>query len=110
MCWPEKPRLHLIIPTYHRAREPRRCLQSFESQPHQSFKLLACDEGSADNMERVAEDFRGRLRLIYSKGQVSDEQSDRTIKGLRLAQGPNVGLLDSDDQWRSINRNYRWRS
>src|SRR5690242_1512065 len=59
------PRVSVVIPTYNRAREMRRCLDSLVSQSFRDFEVLVCDDGSTDETATVAAAFETRLQLAY---------------------------------------------
>jgi validoxylamine A glucosyltransferase len=77
------PRLSVVVPTYNRAPLLRRTLASLaEQRDPPPFEVVVADDGSADDSEQVAGEFRDRLMIRYH------HQEDR---GYRVAKARNMG-------------------
>lgn len=77
------PRLSVVVPTYNRAPWLRRTLESLVRQRDAPpFEVIVADDGSPDNSEQVAAEFRDRLAIRYCY------QED---KGYRVAAARNMG-------------------
>lgn len=59
------PRVSVIIPTYNRAADLKRCLDSLTYQTYKDFEVLVCDDGSTDNSEQVIKAFSDQLNITY---------------------------------------------
>lgn len=91
-------KISIITATWNRADTIRSTIESILSQEHQDWEHIIVDGASTDNTLEIVEGYRpqygGRLKLI--------SEPDRGIydamnKGLKLAEGDVVGLLNSDD-------------
>lgn len=77
------PQLSVVVPTYNRAPLLRRTLASLVQQRNPPpFEVVVADDGSADDSEQVAAEFRDRLTIRYLY------QED---KGYRVAKARNMG-------------------
>jgi glycosyltransferase involved in cell wall biosynthesis len=89
----------VVIPTYNRATDLKRCLDSVVAQTFRDFEVLVCDDGSTDGTAEVVSLYKGSLNLTYHwNDNFGGPARPRNI-GLRLARGTYVALLDSDDWW-----------
>jgi glycosyltransferase involved in cell wall biosynthesis len=93
------PRVSVVIPTFNRARDLARCLESLVAQTYQDFEVLVCDDGSSDNSAEVAQQFESKLALSYHWNANWGGPARPRNVGLRLARGEFVAFLDSDDWW-----------
>jgi glycosyltransferase involved in cell wall biosynthesis len=84
----------VVIPTYNRAADVVRAVQSALEQTHAPLEVLVVDDGSTDATADVVRAMPAPVRyLAKHNGGVS---SARNV-GLREARGDVVALLDSDD-------------
>lgn len=93
-----KPVISIIIPTYNRARDLFRALQSIISQSYLYWEAIVIDNYSSDNTIDVINSFndsRIKLFLIHNEGVIA---ASRNL-GIKHAQGVYVAFLDSDDWW-----------
>lgn len=93
------PLFAVIIPTYNRAPDLRRCLDSLVLQTHKDFEVIVCDDGSTDNTKEIAESYQDRLNLTYSWEENWGGPARPRNRGLKLAGGEWICFLDSDDWW-----------
>jgi glycosyltransferase involved in cell wall biosynthesis len=93
------PRVSVVIPTYNRARDLVRCLDSLVAQTYRDFEVLVCDDGSTDGSAAAVAAFEGRLDLRYDWQENSGGPAGPRNRGIRLARGEYVAFLDSDDWW-----------
>lgn len=89
-----------LIPTYNRAREVVRAVESALAQryPTELHEVLVVDDGSTDGTAQVlSERFGERIRVLRKpNGGVSAARNH----GIAHARGAAIALLDSDDTWR----------
>ena len=96
---PSVPRVSVIVPTYNRAPEIARCLESLVHQTITDFEVIVCDDGSTDDTREVVAAFREQLRLQFHWAANFGGPARPRNAGLQLAQGKYVAFLDSDDWW-----------
>lgn len=93
------PRVSVIVPTYNRAAEIGRCLESLVKQTIADFEVIVCDDGSTDGTADVVTTFRDRLDLTFHWSENFGGPARPRNLGLELARGDYVAFLDSDDWW-----------
>lgn len=93
------PLISVVIPTYNRANDLSRCLDSLIAQDFQDYEVLICDDGSTDNTAAVVQKYLPYLDITYSYGQNFGGPARPRNRGLAIARAPYVAFLDSDDWW-----------
>lgn len=94
-----QPKVSVIIPTYNRAEELRRCLGSLINQTFKDFEVLVCDDGSTDHTSSVVGEFSGHLNVVYNRDANFGGPARPRNRGIGLARGEYLAFLDSDDWW-----------
>lgn len=93
------PRVSVIVPTYNRAADLARCLESLRAQTFKDFEVLVCDDGSTDDSAAVCERFRELIDVSYHWAENFGGPARPRNLGVQLARGTYVAFLDSDDWW-----------
>jgi Glycosyl transferase family 2 len=93
------PLVSIIVPTYNRANELRRCLDSLATQTLRDFEVLVCDDGSTDNTSGVIQDYVSVLDITYDYAENFGGPARPRNRGIRLARAAYIAFLDSDDWW-----------
>lgn len=90
----------VIVPTYNRAYCVNKSIESALAQTYRNLEVLVIDDGSTDNTREVVTGAFGgepRVKYIYqSNGGVAVARN----RGMRVARGEFIALLDSDDVWK----------
>jgi len=84
----------VIIPTYNRAMDCRRAVESVLAQSHREVEVIVVDDGSED-ATRVAVDGLDP-RVVYLRQENAGVVAARN-RGIAAAQGDYIAFLDSDD-------------
>jgi len=91
-------KISLITATYNSAETVRDTLQSVLNQTFKDIDYIIVDGNSKDNTMAIVKEFEpkfeGRLRWVSEKDKGI---YDAMNKGVRMAQGDIVGILNSDD-------------
>jgi len=93
-----RPLVSVIIPTFNRAQDLARALESVSNQSFDDWEVIVVDNHSIDDTDLVVAKYRDdRMRFfkIHNKGVIAVSRN----LGLRLARGRYVAFLDSDDWW-----------
>ncbi len=107
----------VVVPTYNRAAQLRRCLQSLESQSleQDAYEVIVVDDGSTDDTEDVLVSFqaRGQMNLPYVEWGHLGPASARN-EGAKHASEPILGFIDddciADENWlRNLRDSFRPR-
>lgn len=86
--------------TYNRAGLIDSAVESAQKQSFKDWELIIADDGSADNTPAVvAELMKKEPRIVYTRSEVNEGISKNYNRGLRLAKGEYVAMLDDDDPW-----------
>ncbi|MCA8917114.1 MAG: glycosyltransferase [Planctomycetes bacterium] len=91
------PRVSVVIPTYNRAHNVMRAVQSALDQTEKSLEVIVVDDGSTDDTLEQFADPPERVRYIRKPN--GGASSARNV-GIRYATGEWIALLDSDDEWK----------
>jgi GT2 family glycosyltransferase len=91
------PQLSVVVPTYNRAPLLRRTLASLAGQrTPPPFEVIVADDGSADDSEKVAAEFRDQLAIRYCYQEDQGYWAARARNmGAALATAPVLMFLDS---------------
>jgi glycosyltransferase involved in cell wall biosynthesis len=94
-----QPQVSVVIPSFNRAADLRRCLDSLVAQTFEDFEVLVCDDGSTDNSAEVAAAYADRLDLRFDTAPNFGGPARPRNRGIALARSPYIAFLDSDDWW-----------
>ena len=96
-----EPLVSVIIPTFNRAYCVGKAIDSARAQTHRNTEILVLDDGSTDGTrDLIARSYAGDRRVRYFFHENRGVTATRN-RGLSLARGDYVALLDSDDTWSS---------
>lgn len=89
------PRVSIITVCFNSVRTIRDAIESVISQDYPDIEYLIIDGGSDDGTVQILEEYRDRIAVLVSEPDLGIY--DAMNKGMRLATGDVVGLLNSDD-------------
>ena len=90
-----KPLVSIVTGTYNSSRFISDCVKSIDNQTYKNIEHIIIDGNSKDNTVSIIEDMPNRVSKIIS--EKDDGIYDAMNKGLKLADGEIVGILNSDD-------------
>ena len=90
------PLVSAVIPTYNYARYVAGAVESVLAQSFDDLEIVVVDDGSTDETADTLHPFLERIRYIHQehRGLAAARNT-----GIRVARGPYVAFLDSDDLW-----------
>ena len=88
--------ISVIIPTFNRKETLKRAIQSVVMQSYTPYEIIVIDDGSDDGTKEWLKDNFPNVKYIY---QMNSGVSSARNKGIKLARGDWIALLDSDDEW-----------
>src|SRR5688572_15667789 len=92
------PKVSVFIPVYNRERYLCVAVNSILAQTFTDFELLLVDDGSTDGSLALLERYAARDRRVRVEANGTNLGIPRTRnRGLELARGEYIALLDSDD-------------
>ncbi len=89
-------RVSAVVPAYNRAATLPEALDSALAQEGVPFEVVVVDDGSTDATPEVLARYGDRIRVHR---QANAGQSAAVNRGVEMARGDLVALLDSDDAW-----------
>jgi len=90
----------VIICSYNRSNLLPKAIDSVLSQSYSDFELLIIDDASKDDTCSVVEKYIDKdARIKYFKNDINLGISKSRNKGISLASGKYIAMLDSDDYW-----------
>ena len=95
-------KITLITVTYNSGKTIADCMESVLSQNYDNYEYLVIDGGSTDHtvevIKQYEEKFQGRMRWVSERDKGI---YDAMNKGIKMATGDVVGILNSDDYFTS---------
>ena len=92
-------KISVIIPTYNRAKELKRSVESVLAQTYDNFELIIVDDGSKDNTQEVIASIPDE-RIRYIKLEQNRGAAGARNEGVRASKCDLIAFQDSDDIWR----------
>lgn len=90
------PRVSVFIPVYNREAYVGAAIESVLRQSFQDFEILLIDDGSTDLSVEVLRSYDDRrIRVVRNERNLG--QPETRNRGLALARGQYIAMLDSDD-------------
>src|SRR3989344_2003517 len=94
------PKVSILMATYNRAKLIDAAVESARKQSFKDWELIIADDGSVDNTpEVVAGWLKKEPRIVYTRTETNVGISKNYNRGLRMAKGEYVAMLDDDDIW-----------
>ncbi len=93
-----KPFFSVIIPTFNRAKELKRAVESVLVQSFCDFEILVMDDGSSDDTQQVILAIND-TRIIYEWEKNYGGPARPRNRGIVKAKGEWICFLDADDAW-----------
>ncbi len=90
------PSLSIIMPAYNVGQYIAQAIQSVLDQTYEDFELIIINDGSTDNTKTVITSFNDS-RIKYFENEKNSGIVFSRNRGLKLAKGEYIGMLDADD-------------
>jgi len=88
--------ISVIIPTWNRAREVVRAIDSALAQTAAPLEVIVVDDGSTDETAQVLAQYGDRIRAVRQENQGVAAARNA---GIAASRGELLAFLDSDDAW-----------
>ena len=89
----------IIIPTYNRAKDLVKAVESVKAQTFSDWELIIVDDESTDGTAEAIKPFLTDARIKYMCQEKRGGVAGARNRGAKEAQGEYLAFLDSDDQW-----------
>jgi glycosyltransferase len=89
-------KISIVTPTYNSAKTLARTIESVIAQAYSDLEYIVIDGASTDNTKEIVADYQDKLNIKF----VSEPDKgiyDAMNKGIKLATGDIIGILNSDD-------------
>lgn len=90
--------ISVVIPTYNRALELNRAVDSVTKQTYTKWEIIVIDNYSEDNTDEIIKSYKNyniNLLKIHNNGNIAKSRN----AGILSAKGELIAFLDSDDYW-----------
>ena len=94
---PGGPVLSLLVPIYNVERYLRECLDSAVAQTLEDIEIICINDGSTDNSPAIIREYMERDARVKMIDKANSGYGDSMNRGLEMARGKYVGILESDD-------------
>ncbi|MBP0018240.1 MAG: glycosyltransferase [Cyanobacteria bacterium SBLK] len=91
------PKISVVIPAYNAEKTIAKTIQSVLDQTFKDFEIIVINDGSSDRTLEIVESFVDSRIQIYSYPNTGAAISRN--RGISLASGEFLALLDADDLW-----------
>jgi len=92
------PSISVVIPVFNGTRFITETIQSVWDQTYPPLEIIVVDDGSSDNSADIISQLSGPIPLIYHF-QPNQGSATARNRGVAIAKGEWVALLDQDDVW-----------
>ncbi len=89
--------ISVIIPTYNRDATIQRAIDSVLGQSFNDFELIVIDDGSTDKTQKILKSYNHHIVAVRQENKGVSSARNR---GIKIAKGEWIALLDSDDAWK----------
>lgn len=87
----------VVIPSYNHEKYIGKCIDSVINQTYKNWELIIIDDGSKDSSNSIIESYTDN-RIIHIR-QENSGAHNAINRGLRLAKGEYLTILNSDDEF-----------
>ena len=96
------PLVTILSPTYNHEKYIGQCIDSVLIQTFQDWEMIILNDGSSDQTKDIAELYASkdkRIQVVNQKNVGVFNLGDTYNKGLKLARGKYIAILEGDDTW-----------
>lgn len=91
------PKISIIIPIYNVEKYLSECLESVVNQSFKDIEILCINDGATDGSRAIIEEFAKKDERVVLVDKENGGYASAINKGLELAKGDFVGIVESDD-------------
>jgi glycosyltransferase involved in cell wall biosynthesis len=89
-------KISIITPTYNSAKTIEDTIQSIVVQNYPDLEYIIIDGGSTDNTKEIIFNYQNKIKIKYIS-EPDEGIYDAMNKGIKIATGDIIGILNSDD-------------
>lgn len=91
------PKVSVIIPVYNAEKYLKQCLDSIINQTLREIEIICINDGSTDSSLELLQNFQKKDSRIIVLTQTNSGAAVARNKGLAIAKGDYISILDADD-------------
>lgn len=91
-------RISVIIPVYNVAEYLPRCLNSVLAQTYTDIEIIAVDDGSLDNSDKILDQYAQKHDNLHVIHQKNSGVTSARLRGVEASTGEWIGFVDGDDE------------
>ena len=92
-----KPQVSIIVPVYNVEAYLPECLNSILAQTLKNIEVIVIDDGSPDHCGSIIDEYSKKDPRIVPIHQKNSGYSASVNRGIKLAKGEYIGIIESDD-------------
>ncbi len=92
-----KPKVSIVVPIYNVEKYLKECVDSILAQTLEDIEIILVDDGSPDACGKIVDEYAKKDKRIIPIHQKNSGYSVAVNKGIDLAKGEYVGIIESDD-------------
>ncbi len=93
------PEVSVLVPVYNVERYLAQCLDSLLAQTFDDFEVICINDGSTDGSRQIIQSYLDDDQRFCVIDKANSGYGDSMNRGLALARGRFVGILESDDAY-----------
>lgn len=93
----DTPKVSLLVPICNVERYLRECLDSAVAQTLKDIEIICINDGSTDSSPDIIREYMERDSRVKMIDKANSGYGDSMNRGLEMARGEYVGILESDD-------------
>jgi len=93
------PLVSVALATYNGGKYLREQIDSIYNQTYKNIEVIACDDGSNDDTEKILQEYQKRFGLRYCRNERNLGFVKNFEKAIALCKGEYIALCDQDDIW-----------
>lgn len=92
-----RPKVSIVVPIYNVEKYLNECVDSILSQTLTDVEVILVDDGSPDNCGKIIDEYAKKDSRVIPVHQKNSGYSAAVNKGIDMARGEYVGIIESDD-------------
>lgn len=91
-------KVSVLVAVYNAGPYLRKCLDSLVNQTHRDIQIICVDDASTDDSWQLLEEYAAKdERIVLLRQSENRGQAEARNRGLQVAEGEYITMLDSDD-------------
>lgn len=90
-------KVSIVVPIYKVENYLRECVDSILNQTLKDIEIILIDDGSPDACPQIVDEYAKQDKRVIAVHQANSGYSAAVNKGIQLAQGEYIGIIESDD-------------